>query len=149
MKQLSESYIKMLFVLKTTMAICIPNKKNIKSGFTKNAQHIRNKVLLKHTSSTHCIKKIPLLHKEIYIQRNDKVLWTNCISPNSEKKSASDSSHKLLFILWYAYINTLFPESHNQSRNHWSLQYFEATDSLKEQFLISGMCGFKSMIIRS
>jgi hypothetical protein len=88
MKQLSEWYMKMLFVLKTTIAICIPNKKNIKSGFTKNAQYIRNKVLLKHISSTHCIKKIPLLHKEIYIQRNDKVRWTNCISPNSEKKSA-------------------------------------------------------------
>jgi hypothetical protein len=42
---------------------------------------------LTHTSLPHYIKTIPLLHKEIYIQRNDKVKWTTFISTNSEKKS--------------------------------------------------------------
>jgi hypothetical protein len=72
MKQLSESHMKMLFAPKMTIAVFIPNK-NINSGFAKNAQNTRNKVLLTHTSLPHYIKTIPLLHKEIYIQRNDKV----------------------------------------------------------------------------
>jgi hypothetical protein len=47
-------------------------------------------------------------------------------------------------------IKTHYFQNHiTRVETNWSLQNLEATENFEEQFLTSGMYGFKTMIIRS